>query len=221
MKIAHISDSHGFHDHIDIDKDTDIVIFTGDCSNSRNLAVNSNEVLNFLNWYSRLEVANKIMISGNHDVSIYHKYISKKDITDLGITYLENEHVKLCGLKFFGSPVTPSFNNWAWNVARHKTSNYWDMIENDTDVILCHGPCRYILDNAIDFENGKVIHVGCKSLLNKVLEIGCPLFLHGHLHNNKNCFNYGTYFNGKTTFSNASMLNHNNKDFNEVIYHTF
>jgi Icc-related predicted phosphoesterase len=220
MLVCHISDTHGFHHLLDIDTNVDLIIHTGDCSNSRNNSVNSNEVFTFLEWYSSLKIKNKIYIGGNHDFSIYNKLVSKKDFIDRGIIYLENEHANVCGLKVFGSPVTPSFNNWAWNVARHKTFNYWNMIESDTDIILCHGGCRYILDEAICFETGKPIHVGCKSLLNKVLEVKPKLFLHGHLHPNDNCFNYGHYFNGETIFSNASMLNHHTNGFNKPLYYT-
>lgn len=219
MKLAHISDSHGFHNHIVLEDNIDIICHTGDIANNRNLAINSNEVINFIDWYSSLNIKYKLLICGNHDLSVYHKYITKKDFESNGIIYLENESITIEGYKIYGTPITPTFNDWAWNVARHKTIKYWNMIDDDSDIVLCHGPCRYLLDETICFETGKNIHVGCKSLLNRILDIQPTLFLHGHLHNNKNCYNYGSYFNGKTIFSNASTLNHHNEIMNKPLYY--
>ena len=56
-------------------------------------------------------------------------------------TYLENSGTELLGLKIWGSPVQPEFNNWAFNVARRAAiRRYWQMIPEGTDVLVTHEP---------------------------------------------------------------------------------
>mgnify|MGYP003565119632 FL=1 len=70
MKIWHFSDSHTYHSLLEIPKDVDIVIFSGDCSNPRDPYTNEWEVRDFINWFSSLPIKYKIFVAGNHDTSI-------------------------------------------------------------------------------------------------------------------------------------------------------
>lgn len=204
MKIWHFSDTHGYHERLFVPKNIDVAIFSGDCSNYRSFADNSVEVQKFLDWYSQINIAIKIMIAGNHDTSIEAKIFNITSIDDLGITYLENSDVSVNGLKIWGSPYTPTFANWAFMKARHKMSMIWNMIPKDTDILVTHGPPKGILDL-----NTEVERCGCNALRNKIFDIKPTVHLFGHVHNNRNLvLNAGTFKASgvDTLFSNGSVV---------------
>lgn len=203
MKIWHISDTHGLHHDLKV-PEVDMVIHSGDFANSRNSAINSNEAMEFLGWFVSLKIKHKVLIAGNHDISIENRMIHPNFILDAGITYLENNSVTIDGLKIWGSPITPSFGEgWAWNVARHKTNLVWELIPLDTDIIITHGPPKGILDI-----NQEMELCGCGSLMKKIKSVNPILHLFGHVHNNETIINSGIrkINNLDTIFSNASVV---------------
>ena len=154
----------------------------------------------FLIWMESLPVKHKILVAGNHDTSVEKRLINPKDYN---ITYLEHESIEIECIKFFGSPYTPHFNDWAFNVSRHKLQPYWDEMPMDTDVLITHGPPKGILDIA-DHEEG-MEYCGDKSLLNKVLEVKPKYHIFGHIHP-KEHINQGTHTYQGINFMNASCL---------------
>jgi len=208
MKIWQIGDTHTYHDLLEIPKDIDVVIFSGDCSNPRDPYSNEPEVRNFIEWFKCLPIKYKIFVAGNHDSSIEKGLVTRKDFTENNIIYLENEHVVVEGVKIFGSPYTPSFNNWSFMKERHKLDRIWDnAIDNDSDIIVVHGPPKGILDLSYDRDN-KLENCGDKSLWNKVQIVKPKLMLFGHIHNNKDIINAGTRTVGglDIVFSNGSVV---------------
>ena len=125
----------------------DVVVFSGDCSNPRNPYENEPEVRDFLKWFSGLEIPHKIMIAGNHDSSIERGLVDKKTIEALGIHYLFNSSVTISGVNFWGSPYTPTFGQWSFNMSRAKLDRVWQSIPENTDVVII------LLRNNIDKEN--------------------------------------------------------------------
>ena len=208
MKIWHISDTHTFHELLVVPEGIDMVIFSGDCSNPRNPYNNEPEVRRFIDWFSVLPIKYKIFIAGNHDTSIEKGFVTKQDFKENGIVYLENEHTIVEGIKIFGSPFTPQFNQWAFMKARHKLDRIWKgAIDDDADIIVVHGPPKGMLDYSYDQSN--VLEMcGDKSLLNRVIEVEPILMLSGHIHNNKDIVNAGTRTRPdlKTIFSNGSVV---------------
>ena len=47
----------------------------------------------------------------------------------------------------------------------------WDLIPNDVDILITHGPPYEILDLTPEFKYEESRHVGCQDLLEKVLQI--------------------------------------------------
>ncbi len=90
MTILHLSDTHGFHRDLPVHifEGIDMVIHSGDCSNWRDSARNSNEVMDFLEWYKDVPIEHKIYVAGNHDTSIEKRMITRENFSDRGITYL-------------------------------------------------------------------------------------------------------------------------------------
>ena len=208
MKIWHISDIHTFHKLLEIPQGVDLVIFSGDCSNPRDPYTNEPEVRAFIDWYSDLPIKHKVFVAGNHDTSIERGLVTKDDFSKNGIHYLENTSVEIEGLKIFGSPYTPSFNNWAFMKARPKLDRVWNKaIPDDSDIVVVHGPPKGVLDLSYD-RNGKLEFCGDKSLMNKLKIVEPKFMMFGHIHNNEDIVNAGTrkVYGLDTIFSNGSVV---------------
>ena len=211
MKILHISDTHGFHSRFPDEKfkDIDIVIHSGDCSNYKDAYRNAIEVADFIEWYKNVPVKYKIYVAGNHDTSIERKRITKEDFEANGIIYLENSFVNINGVKFYGTPVTPSFNDWAFMKARDKTHKVWEAIPEDTRVLIVHGPPKGIRDLSFD-RDGKLEFCGDNALMKRCISLQNTLkfVCFGHIHNMDGVYNQGisTFSMTQTVFSNAACV---------------
>ncbi len=203
MKILCISDTHGFHDQLEIPEGIDMIIHSGDCSNVKNPILNENEVSLFLEWFEKLPIKYRVFAAGNHDTSIEAKLVNPYNYN---ITYLEHESVTIEGIKIFGSPYTPEFGNWAFNVRRDRLSKYWEAIPEDIDILVTHGPPKGVLDIAENLHGME--YCGDNSLLKRIKQIQPKYHIFGHIHNNQDNINAGTRtINGiSTTFINASCV---------------
>lgn len=205
MKIFAISDTHGLHEQLIIPDGIDMIIHAGDVSNYRDSDRNSNEVALFLNWYESLDIKHKILIAGNHDTSIERRIMNPRDFKS--ITYLEHESAEIDGIRFFGSPYTPTFNDWSFMKARHNMFELWEAIPQNTDVLITHGGPWGILDLSINHKNEYEV-VGDKSLGKRVLIVNPMYHIFGHIHNCEEIKNAGTRTIGNrpTTYINASCV---------------
>lgn len=211
MKILHISDTHGFHSRFPDEKfkDIDVVIHSGDCSNYKDTYRNAIEVADFIEWYKDVPVKYKIYVAGNHDTSIERKRITKEDFEVNGIIYLENSFVNINGVKFYGTPVTPTFGEWAFMKARDKTHQVWEAIPEDTGVLIVHGPPKGIRDLSYD-RDGKLEFCGDNALMKRCISLQNTLkfVCFGHIHNMDGVYNQGvsTFSMTQTVFSNAACV---------------
>lgn len=202
MVIWHISDTHNKHRELCIPKEKiDIVIHSGDCANSHITAINLNEIQEFFDWFDALEINRKIFIPGNHDVgfdrlSFRPEYKSHIDI-------LIDKELIIDGVKFYGSPYTPSYGKcWGYMKDRGKMSGVWSAIPNDTDILITHGPPNGILD--LSYDNRSIVQAGCTALRRRVFNIKPYFHLFGHMHDQKNLFNYGTRQIDNTVYVNSA-----------------
>jgi Icc-related predicted phosphoesterase len=200
-KIVAISDTHGSHFGIEI-PDGDILVHCGDfCSHGT-----MRDAMDFLRWFNTHPHPTKIFIAGNHD------WICEKDPSLFKgllkefpeLTYLEDSGCEVEGFKFYGSPHQPRFYNWAFNKDRGEDiKRYWDMIPEDTDVLITHGPPHGICDEAYRVGYNITEHTGCKDLFDATLRIAPKLHIFGHIHYSGQT----QYVSPKTTYANVSMLN--------------
>jgi Icc-related predicted phosphoesterase len=208
MKIWHISDTHTYHDLLEIPSNVDMIIHSGDCSNSRDPYANEPEVRDFIHWFKSLPIEHKIYVAGNHDTSIEKGLITKKDFEAYNIIYLENDYVTIERIKIFGSPHTPQFHQWAFMKDRGKLNNVWSKVDKDVDIFVVHGPPKGILD--LSYSNRGVLeYCGCNALRKHMLYLIKPqLCLFGHIHNNEDIINAGTLqlSDYNTIFSNGSVV---------------
>lgn len=203
-KIVCISDTHTHHRDLVI-PDGDIIVCAGDISYRGTEA----EVIDFLAWYDGLPHKHKILIAGNHDW-LFEKFPGEAQclIDSTDIIYLNDTSVEVEGIKFHGSPVQPEFCNWAFNRARtaydaiHAPYEYefigkhWNLIPNDTDVLITHGPPAGILDRCPQ-------SVGCHELLKAVDKVRPRYHIFGHIHGQRGQLHLEKI---NCTFINASSL---------------
>lgn len=194
MKILFISDTHGEHQKLNNLPQADILIHSGDISRRGK----DYEIEDFIKWLSSLDFRYKIFIAGNHDFYFEGKIISKvQEMLPQDVFYLCDTGITIEGINIWGSPITPTFFNWAFN--RDRGSNiakYWDKIPQNTDILITHGPPFRILDQTISGSNA-----GCEDLLKKIELIKPKYHLFGHIHEA-----YGVYETAYTTFINGSIL---------------
>lgn len=184
MQVTFISDTHwiirDFHDRTELEEllpGGPILVHAGDVS-SRGT---EREIRQFLEWFSKLQYRHKILIAGNHD--FFFEVADSAAVSELlaeypGITYLNDSGITIEGIKFWGSPITPFFHNWAFNRYPNEIQTHWDMIPEDTDVLITHGPPKGILDLA-EYDQ---VHVGCPFLMERVKLIKPKVHVFGHIH---------------------------------------
>jgi len=167
MKIIAISDLHGNKPDI---PDGDMLIVAGD-----SLYYGSPRELDDFDWWlKKLPHKHKIVIAGNHDRILEKKEMEKRLEF---CTYLKDNSLEIEGIKIYGSPWTPMFNNWAFMLEPDEIRKKWMMIPDDTDILVTHGPPYGILDRT---NYGQ--HVGCHSLLPRVLKVKPRYHIFGHIH---------------------------------------
>jgi Icc-related predicted phosphoesterase len=186
LKIVIISDTHERHSYV-IVPDGDILIHCGDWTNRGDHAA----IKKFLYWFWRHPHKQKVLISGNHELSLEgaNRPNSLKLINDYvndNFHFLENSGATIEGLKFYGSPATPFFCNWAFNFQRGKDiAAEWKKIPDDVNVLITHGPSHGFLDLVEDIPSnkGRDLHQGCEDLSKRIQDLK-ELKLHcfGHLH---------------------------------------
>lgn len=193
MQITTISDTHGLHHQLRL-PGGDLLIHAGDVCNRGT----QHEANNFIEWFEKQSYTNKVFIAGNHD--FFFENFSQEEIQKVlpkNIFYLNDSEIEIEGIKIWGSPITPEFHNWAFNRKRgNEIEKHWELIPNDTDILITHGPPYGILDKT--FQN---TDVGCINLLEKVEIVQPKYHIFGHIH--ESC---GSVKKGSTTFINASSF---------------
>lgn len=204
MRIVCISDTHSLESLLAPLPEGDILVIAGDFTNQGNAF----DIKFFSQWLKRQPFKHKLVIAGNHDTSFeYDPYMARPLLKNC--TYLEDSGVTIEGLLFYGSPWQPEFMNWAFNLPRgEQLQAKWDMIPQNTDILITHCPPYGILDYA----NFSGAHVGDKDLLKRVMSIKPKLHVFGHIHEG-----YGTLIKDRVTFVNAAICDEKNNVKNKPI----
>lgn len=190
-KIVLMSDTHMAHENMVV-PNGDILIHCGDATFQGEIP----EVASFGTWFSKLPHKYKIFVAGNHDWLFEKQPSIAKGMFSKDVIYLEDSLIVINGLKIWGSPVQPWFCDWAFNKARgNQIKKHWDLIPNDIDVLVTHGPPYGILDACPDG------NVGCEELLKVVNRIKPKIHAFGHIHEG-----HGVVERNGTTFVNASIM---------------
>jgi len=204
-RLWHISDTHMNHEKLVVPPDIDIVVHSGDASNARDPYRNESELVSFLCWFSGLSIPNKVFVPGNHDTSLERGLIKREWVESLGINLLLTEERTIDGLKFWGSPYTPRFGDWAFMKDRSKINSVWEEIPEAVDVVVTHGPPYGVLDATYTRSNTTEL-VGCRALMKQLARRQVKFVLFGHIHATADIRNAGTRTIGgsDTVYSNGS-----------------
>ncbi len=202
IKLVLISDTHNKHDGVTIPS-CDIFILSGDLTGRGSLV----EIDRFLQWFSNQPATHKIFIAGNHDFGFEEVPEKTNELLRKypNVTYLQDSFVIVEGIKIWGSPIQPWFHSWAFNRLRGEDiKKHWDLIPDDVDILITHGPAFGILDQTPRGE-----HVGCEDLLDAInTRVKPTIHVSGHIHP---AYGYTTRFlneeNRTMHFFNASILN--------------
>jgi len=216
VRFVCISDTHGKHRNITM-PNGDVLLHAGDITNIGE----PEQFEDFIEWLEELPHREKVVIAGNHDLTIDTIYYNEEknwrrwtagrngpmdavrarkalcETPKNRFTYLEDNSVTVTGgYKIYGSPSQPEFYNWAFNLSRGEAcASKWEQIPNDTDILMTHGPPIGHGDVCSDGQRA-----GCVDLLATVADRVKPLFhVFGHIHEG-----YGATTNGETIFINAS-----------------
>lgn len=145
MKLVCISDTHSLHRRLQSIPDGDVLIHAGDCLGQGTLE----NIEDFNDWLGSLPHRHKIVIAGNHDWAFQETpELARQALTSA--IYLEDSGVEIEGVRFWGSPWTPIFMNWAFMLGRGEPLyEKWQLIPDDTDVLITHGPPQGIGDEVM------------------------------------------------------------------------
>jgi len=191
MRIVAMSDTHLLH-HKLVVPDGDVLVHCGDFSGKNDVE----EYAAFFAWMSALPHEHKVLIAGNHESLLDDFNRTVRKLIPDSITYLQDSGATIEGLKFWGSPRTPSFPWMAFaHFADEVPEARWSMIPSDVDVLVTHGPPYGILDR-----NYAGRRIGDPDLMQRVKQVRPRLHLFGHVHDQN-----GRMQRSGTTFVNAAI----------------
>lgn len=180
MKIVAISDTHGMLDKVRV-PEGDVLIHCGDLLNhgtAKEFFAEIHKLAELGRGYEHV-----LYCPGNHDFFVQeNQYLAKETCLNMNITLLLDKEEVIDGVKFYGTPWTPIFYDWAFNAPPEKLTTLFSFIPEDTDILVTHGPAYGILDRTVFGEN-----IGSQELLDRIKSLRkLNTHLFGHCH-----FSYG------------------------------
>ena len=189
MRIVAVADTHTFTKDLVV-PDGDVFIHAGDIGRGGDLE----ELWPAIAWIAALPHRHKIIVAGNHDWAFVHEPAAMRALVG-DMHYLEDSVLELEGLRFYGSPWQPEFNDWAFNLPRGEPlAEVWRKIPTGIDVLITHGPPEGIGDRS-----GLSERAGCADLRRRIAEVTPRLHLFGHIHQDG-----GLWQHGATVFANVT-----------------
>jgi Icc-related predicted phosphoesterase len=174
VRLVCTSDTHMKHERVHV-PDCDLLIHAGDFT----LRGTRVEVVAFLDWLARQPARHKLVTAGNHERCCEADQAwFVREAQARGAVALIDSEVRIEGVQFWGSPVTPRFRNMAFNRERGDAIRaHWAKIPTGIDVLVTHGPPRGIGDRM--FLGARV---GCDDLRSELLRVRPRLHVFGHIH---------------------------------------
>ncbi|MCB0319665.1 MAG: metallophosphatase domain-containing protein [Bdellovibrionales bacterium] len=207
MRIVCISDTHGQHLSIPQLPEGDVIVHAGDITEDGVLSL----ACTFSRHFGNLDYPHKIVILGNHDTDLASEEALaqfRQACIDNEVHFLHNDSIEIDGVKFYGSPFTPAFGGYEFQLhGSEHARRHWEMIPDDTQVLITHGPQSGILD-----VNAEGEHVGCQALMARIEQLQCELHVHGHIHEG-----YGEASSNGVRSVNAAVLDSRKRPWNRPI----
>lgn len=189
MRIVAVADTHLFHEDFAV-PEGDVFLHAGDLCRGGDLA----ELRRAARWILALPHRHKIVVAGNHDWAFQREPGAARAMFR-DAHYLEDTEIEIDGLRFYGAPWQPAFNDWAFNLPRGPAlARVWAKIPRGVDVLVTHGPPAGIGDRT-----SATRRAGCADLRARVAEVAPRLHLFGHIHEDG-----GAWQDGPTVFANVT-----------------
>lgn len=210
MRIACISDTHGFHRKIVV-PEADVLVHAGDITMNGEPEVMDD----FVGWLHAQPHKHKVLVPGNHDFCLDYQHprrpkwpghhMTARDSFDaVGVHFLIGRGVTLDGVKFWGGPWVPNLPLWAFPEGEGKC---WKQLPHDVQVLVTHGPVYGIGDRVgpdHQVQVGFGEHVGSTKLGNQLTYSGAidslKAHISGHIHES-----HGVKVVGTRLFVNAAI----------------
>ena len=178
MQLSLISDTHGAHSQIKHIPKCDVLIHAGDFSGESGQAATRD----FLTWFEGCGSMPKVLVAGNHNSQcVKWPGLFKAMVEELApsVRYLGDSGCVIDGVKFWGSPYTSTFLNWYFMEDDGAAMDrHCDMVPDDTDVLVTHGPPYGYLDKA----NHGGHNLGSMSWRKCMERVKPKLMVFGHIH---------------------------------------
>jgi len=194
MRLIAVADTHLFHDDLTAKLPPgDVFIHAGDLLRGGSL----DQLRQVLPWLHALPYRHKIVVAGNHDRCFEREPEEAVALLGPEIVYLRDSGAVIDGVRFWGSPWQPAYNDWAFNLPRGAAlAAKWALIPDGIDVLITHGPPRGIGDGS-----GMPGRHGCDDLRRAVERLRPAVHLFGHIHEDGGCWQVGeTLFVNVTTW---------------------
>lgn len=197
-KIIAISDQHGILPEI---PDCDLLLIAGDTlpDSNHDLDFQAGWLdTEFRFWLKSLPARQIVFVAGNHDLVFEQaEFLIPKD---LPAVYLQDSGFEWEGLKIWGTPWQPWFFDWAFNLREPELKAKWDLIPDDIDILVVHGP-PFGYGDGVPRRDG-IRHAGSPSLLERIKTITPKLVVFGHIHEGR-----GEWRMGETILANVTLVN--------------
>lgn len=189
------------HGHLPPVPDCDVLVIAGDMTppSDHGLAFQRAWLdTTFRGWLSRAPAREVVAIAGNHDF-LFER--APESAPELPWTYLQDSAAVVGGLRFWGSPWTPWFFDWAFNapqddVAEEFLAARYATAPEACDVVVVHGPPAGYGDLTARGQS-----VGSGAFLSLIDRIAPRLAVFGHIHEGR-----GEWMRGASRLVNASAV---------------
>lgn len=192
MKVVALSDFHLLFRHITV-PDGDLLLIAGDMTSKGRFQ----EIVAFNDWLAQQPHRHKVVVPGNHDFLYETEPALARELTK-NCHLLIDQEVTIEGIKIWGSPYTPYFGGWAFNLFENELKTQWDQIPEGLDILVTHGPPYGYLD----FAEYSQEHVGCKHLLSALDRAKPKYHVFGHIHEG-----HGAAMHNEVKLLNVSICN--------------
>lgn len=173
MIIDCISDLHGEVPKLE---GGDLLIVAGDLTATDQ----HHQYVEFIEWLSVQNYRKKIVVAGNHD-NLLQQMVGVSKFIYSG-TYLCDSGTEFEGLKIWGSPYTEKFryqnpSYMAFSLdSDDDLKEHFDLIPDDTDILVTHSPPAGILDRCLSRR------AGSEALRQTMFRVKPKLMVFGHIH---------------------------------------
>src|SRR5437868_2684228 len=112
MRIVAVADTHLFHSDLGELPSGDVLVHAGDLLRAGTL----DELRVAAGWLQAQPHTHKVVVAGNHDWCFAREPERAREVLGPSVIYLEDSGATIAGVRYWGSPWQPEYNDWAFNL---------------------------------------------------------------------------------------------------------